>query len=68
MLSTFGPVTRLPVTDLFFRSLSAFIIIELHTRKVIHVGVTRNPTDAWTARTDSRSHGLRRGTEIPHSG
>ncbi len=39
----------LAVTDLFFRSLSAFFIIELHTRKVIHVGVTRNPTDAWTA-------------------
>jgi len=36
----------LAVTDLFFRSLSAFFIIELHTRKVIHVGVTRNPADA----------------------
>ena len=39
----------LPVTDLFFRSLFAFFIIELHSRKVIHVGVTRSPTDAWTA-------------------
>ena len=39
----------LPVTDLFFRSLFAFFIIELHSRKVIHVGVTRYPTDAWTA-------------------
>ena len=39
----------LAVTDLCFRSLSAFFIIELHTRKVIHVGVTRNPTDAWIA-------------------
>jgi putative transposase len=39
----------LPVTDLFFRSLLAFFIIELHTRKVIHVGVTHSPTDAWTA-------------------
>jgi putative transposase len=37
----------LPVTDLFFRSLFAFFIIELHSRKVIHVGVTRSPTDAW---------------------
>ncbi len=36
----------LPVTDLFFRSLFAFFIIELHSRKVIHVGVTRSPTDA----------------------
>jgi transposase InsO family protein len=39
----------LPITDLFFRSLFAFFIIELHSRKVIHVGVTRSPTDAWTA-------------------
>ena len=39
----------LPVTDLLFRSLYAFFIIELHSRRVIHVGVTRSPTDAWTA-------------------
>ena len=37
----------LPVTDLFFRSLFAFFIIELKSRKVILVGVTRHPTDAW---------------------
>jgi putative transposase len=39
----------LPVTDLFFHSLFAFFIIELKSRKVIHVGITRSPTDAWTA-------------------
>ncbi len=39
----------LQVTDLFFRSVFAFFIIELRSRKVIHVGVTRSPTDAWTA-------------------
>jgi transposase InsO family protein len=39
----------LPVTDLFFRSLFAFFIIELKRRKVIHVAVTRHPTDAWVA-------------------
>jgi transposase InsO family protein len=39
----------LPVTDLLFRSLFAFFIVELHSRRVIHVGVTRSPTDAWTA-------------------
>ena len=39
----------LPVTDLLFRSLFAFFLIELKSRKVIHVGVTRSPTDAWTA-------------------
>ncbi len=37
------------MTDLLFRSLFAFFIIELKSRKVIHVGVTRSPTDAWTA-------------------
>jgi len=56
----------LPVTDLFFRSLFAFFIIELHSRRVIHVGVTHSPTDAWAARTDSGSHRLWRGAEVPH--
>jgi putative transposase len=39
----------LQVSDLFFRSLFAFFIIELKSRYVIHVGVTRSLTDAWTA-------------------
>ncbi len=39
----------LQVTDLFFRQLFAFFIIELKSRKVIHVGVTRSPTDSWVA-------------------
>jgi putative transposase len=39
----------LQVTDLFFRSLFAFFIIELKSRKVIHVNVTRSPTDLWVA-------------------
>jgi len=39
----------LAVTDLFFRSLFAFSDTLLKTRKVIYVGVTRFPTDAWTA-------------------
>ena len=39
----------LQVTDLFFRPLFAFFLIELKSRKVIHVGVTRSPSDAWTA-------------------
>jgi len=37
------------VTDLFFRPLFAFFIVELKSRKVIHAGVTHSPTDAWTA-------------------
>ncbi len=39
----------LQVTDLFFRSLFAFLMIELHSRKVIHVGMTRSPSDTWVA-------------------
>src|SRR5438067_3094627 len=34
----------LQVTDLFFRPLFAFFVIELKSRKVIHVGSTRSPT------------------------
>jgi transposase InsO family protein len=39
----------LPVTDLLVRQLYAFVIVELATRRVVHVGVTRHPTDAWVA-------------------
>ena len=39
----------LPVTDLLFRPLYAFFVIALGTRRVIHVGATRHPTDAWVA-------------------
>jgi putative transposase len=39
----------LQVRDLFFRPLFAFFIIELKSRKVIHVNVTRSPTDLWVA-------------------
>ena len=37
----------LPVTDLLFRSIHAFFVIDLATRKIVHMGVTRHPTDAW---------------------
>ncbi len=39
----------LPVVDLGFRALFAFFIVELGSRRVVHVGVTRHPTDAWVA-------------------
>jgi putative transposase len=39
----------LQVTDLFFRPLFAFFFVELKSRKVIHVNVTRTPTDPWVA-------------------
>ena len=40
----------LPVFDLFFRQIYAFFIIELASRRVVHLGVTSHPTDAWMAR------------------
>jgi putative transposase len=39
----------LPVIDLFFRTVYVFFIIELSSRRVVHFGVTRHPTDAWVA-------------------
>ncbi len=39
----------LPVYDLFFRPLFIFVIIELGSRRVVHFGVTRSPTDEWAA-------------------
>ena len=39
----------LQVSDLFFRPLFAFFVIELGSRRVVHIGVTRSPTDAWAA-------------------
>jgi len=39
----------LQIVDLGFRSLFAFVIVELGSRRVVHTGVTRHPTDAWVA-------------------
>ncbi|HEX3053139.1 MAG TPA: integrase core domain-containing protein [Aggregatilineaceae bacterium] len=35
--------------DVFFRTIFVFVIIELESRRVVHVNVTRHPTDAWVA-------------------
>jgi putative transposase len=35
--------------DVLFRTVFVFVIIELGSRRVVHFGVTRNPTDQWTA-------------------
>ena len=39
----------LQVVDVFFCQVYLFFIIELGTRRVVHVGVTREPTQAWVA-------------------
>jgi putative transposase len=35
--------------DAFFRTIFVFIIVELGSRRVVHFGVTRHPTDQWTS-------------------
>jgi len=35
--------------DLLFHPIFAFVIIELHSRRVVHAAVTRSPTEQWTA-------------------
>ena len=37
------------VSDLWFRPLYLFFIIELASRRIVHFGVTRSPTDEWVA-------------------
>jgi transposase InsO family protein len=37
------------VHDLLFRPIYVIVIMELHTRRVAHAGVTRNPTAQWVA-------------------
>ena len=39
----------LQVTDLCFRPLFAYFIVALGSRRIVHVGVTRHPMDAWVA-------------------
>jgi transposase InsO family protein len=37
----------LPVTNLFFKQIYAFFIVEHGSRKVVHFGVTSHPTQEW---------------------
>jgi len=37
------------VTDILFRSMFVFVIIELGSRRVVHLGVTHHPSEAWIA-------------------
>jgi transposase InsO family protein len=35
--------------DVWFRPIFAFFIIDINAKKVVHVGVTRGPSERWTA-------------------
>jgi hypothetical protein len=39
----------LQLYDLFFRPIFAFFILEIGSRRVVHIGVTRSPTSEWAA-------------------
>jgi len=49
-------VDFLQTYDLFFRAIFVFVVIELDSRRLVHFGVTRSPSDAWVA------HQLREAT------
>jgi transposase InsO family protein len=51
----------LQVHDVLFRPLFAFFITELDSRRIIHVGVTRSPSDEWVAQQ------LREATPFGHA-
>jgi transposase InsO family protein len=42
-------VDFLQTYDLFFRAIFVFVVIELGSRRLVHFGVTRSPSDAWVA-------------------
>jgi hypothetical protein len=35
--------------DIWFRPIFAFVIVDVNAKRVVHVAVTRAPTQAWTA-------------------
>lgn len=39
----------LQLHDVWFRPLFAFFIVDVNTKRVVHVGVTRSPTRTWVA-------------------
>ena len=39
----------LQIHDVWFRPIFAFFIVDVNTKRVVHLGVTRHPTEQWTA-------------------
>jgi len=35
--------------DIWFRPIFAFFVIDINSKRVVHIGVTRSPTAEWTA-------------------
>ena len=53
--------------DLFFQAVFVFVIIELGSRRLLHFGVTRNPTDAWVAPQLREATPFGKGFAMDHS-
>jgi len=39
----------LPTYDIWFRQIFAFVIVDVNTKRVVHIAATRAPTQEWTA-------------------
>jgi hypothetical protein len=50
------------VHNLLFRPIFIFVIIELHTRRIIHIAVTRSPSDDWVAQQLRETSSIFEGT------
>jgi len=44
-----GACDFIQVTEVLFRSLFAFVMVERDSRRVVHLGVTAHPSDEWVA-------------------
>ena len=53
--------------DIWFRPIFAFFIIDVNTKRVVHIAVTRAPTQQWTAQQLLQCNALRARTEVSHS-
>ncbi len=51
--------------DIFFCTTFVFVIIKLGSRPIVHLGVTRNPTDQWTTQQLREATAFWRKTAFP---
>lgn len=49
-----------PVVTLLFETIHALVIVHHASRRVVHVDVTKQPTDAWTSNNCATRRRLRR--------
>jgi hypothetical protein len=52
--------------EIWFRPVFAFFIIDVNSRRVVHVAVTRTPTRQWTAQQLRKCDALRTGAQASH--